>query len=477
MSIANENMNNLLFPQKLHKLLDDNLFEEIISWQPHGRSFKVHQKEDFVKKVYPIYFKKSVKYPSFQRQLSYYGFTRQDLPGPDKGGYHHPQFLRGCFSLCTQQVNRHVEREQEEGRGGLKSPQNKGPEPKFYQMTPMPPLPNQKKSRADEEGFNYTTRSHHDRVHPFMMMGRPVPPPSHSSFRSDTRNEYFPKNGHKELYYYPGTTVESRHAQKGRYQEVSDFCCSVPSLSFDHDGRRNYHPFEPYYYHNPYEDHMMVENAIASSKKETNDGSLSNEYYSHDSHNAHFDNYHYTAPVPPARSRNVPTGHSSIPNRPSFGGDEKREDQGSSSRNSNDAMTVSSNIQHKISTHKDEDCSRQERPIVQVEELPSLLPASSTFDDERDPIEPAVAFSSSSSRSLNKVYSTKMVVPAAARKVSNSSLLSMKDEQYKKSREEDKDIFGHRTIEEQALLDEARLCIRESFEWDDTFISSSYSFS
>ena len=421
-------MSHLLFPQKLHKLLDDNRFEEIISWQPHGRSFKVHQRGDFMKKVYPIYFNKTVKYPSFQRQLSYYGFRRQELPGPDKGSYYHPHFMRGCFSLCTQQVYRHVERAQEvdenalpcyeecsrdELAGGLKmkSLHNKqgsnGPEPMFYSMTPLPSLPNQKKRKADNEEFN-TRRSHRDHLHPFMIMMGPDSPLS-DPFRSDT-NENYPRYGHKD----------------GWKHEVSD-CYSAP-----YDGRQHYHDTSADLYHNPYEHHIMMENETTSSlNKETRHVSTSNGYYSYDSHHGtqfndyDYTNYNNTVPIPPVRSRNIPTGHLSfIPNCPSsFRGDKKREDQ-SSSRNSN----------------------------------------ASTFDDERDPIKPVLEFPSCSSRSLNESHST-MIVPGAAR-MSDPPLLA---------EEEDADIFGHRPIEEKVLLDEARLCInRDSFDWDDTF---SFSFS
>ena len=422
-------MRELLFPQKLHKLLDENLFEDIISWQPHGRSFKIHKQGDFIKKVYPIYFKNNVKYPSFQRQLSYYGFRRQGLRGPDKGGYYHPHFLRGCFSLCSQQVYRYVERREKE------ADENAGPEPKFYLMTPLPSLPNQEKSKADKEEFNDTRRSHHDRdLHPFMTMMGPDCS-SNDLFRSDT-NEYYPRYGHKE-WYYPSNTVEPLPLQRdGWKHEVSDCYYAPPSLSYDHDGRQNYHDTSPDLYHNPYEHHIMIENETGSSRnKEMRDASLSNGYYSNDSHDTHFDDYDYTnsnaaAPVHSAKSRNISIGYCSfIPVR----GDKKRKDQSSSKKLN----------------------------VVYVDP-PSLLPASSTFDNESDPIEP-------SSRSLNKSHST-MMVPGAAR-MSDPPLLA-KGECNRKSGEEDADIFG----QEKVLLDEARRCInRDSFDFDEAIISSSIS--
>ena len=47
------------FPLKLHKMLEENLYEDIVSWQPHGRSFLVHKPQEFVDIVMPKYFQQS----------------------------------------------------------------------------------------------------------------------------------------------------------------------------------------------------------------------------------------------------------------------------------------------------------------------------------------------------------------------------------------------------------------------------------
>ena len=44
-------------------------FENVVSWLPGGRAFKVHQTEKFVKKIMPRYFNQT-KYKSFGRQVS-----------------------------------------------------------------------------------------------------------------------------------------------------------------------------------------------------------------------------------------------------------------------------------------------------------------------------------------------------------------------------------------------------------------------
>ncbi len=58
------------FPYKLYALLesaDARGFNDIISWQHGGRSFRVHQPKDFTKYILPRCFKQS-KYKSFLRQ-------------------------------------------------------------------------------------------------------------------------------------------------------------------------------------------------------------------------------------------------------------------------------------------------------------------------------------------------------------------------------------------------------------------------
>jgi len=97
------------FPVKLHSVLDqveaDGL-AHIVSWQPHGRCFVIHQPKEFVELVMPKYFRQS-KLTSFQRQLNLYGFSRLTR-GPDATGYYHELFLRGKVFLCKQMTRTKV---------------------------------------------------------------------------------------------------------------------------------------------------------------------------------------------------------------------------------------------------------------------------------------------------------------------------------------------------------------------------------
>lgn len=100
-SQMNVSSDSVLFPQKLHILLRDEKScgnECIISWQYHGRAFKVNNKKRFVEEVLPKYFGHST-YTSFQRQLNMYCFHRI-RSGPDKGAYHHELFLRDRPEYC-----------------------------------------------------------------------------------------------------------------------------------------------------------------------------------------------------------------------------------------------------------------------------------------------------------------------------------------------------------------------------------------
>mmetsp|Transcript_46616 Transcript_46616/g.113581 ORF Transcript_46616/g.113581 Transcript_46616/m.113581 type:complete len:243 (-) Transcript_46616:1246-1974(-) len=63
---------SISFPMKLHAVLeqiDTDGYSSILSWQPHGRSFKIHKPREFTEYVMPHYFRQS-KLTSFQRQLN-----------------------------------------------------------------------------------------------------------------------------------------------------------------------------------------------------------------------------------------------------------------------------------------------------------------------------------------------------------------------------------------------------------------------
>jgi hypothetical protein len=76
-------------------------YESIVSWQPHGKAFRVHQPDAFSGTVMPRYFHKQTKYKSFLRQLHIYGF-RRIRKGKDSGAYYHSMFIRNNKSMSLQ---------------------------------------------------------------------------------------------------------------------------------------------------------------------------------------------------------------------------------------------------------------------------------------------------------------------------------------------------------------------------------------
>lgn len=124
------------FPIKLYHMLEHIDLHEpqlasVISWQPHGRCFKVRHPKIFEEILLQRFFKHH-KYTSFQRQLNIYGF-RRITSGEDRGSYYHELFLRGKKHLCYN-----MERTSVKGNGGRMAANPKS-EPNFYAMPYLGP--------------------------------------------------------------------------------------------------------------------------------------------------------------------------------------------------------------------------------------------------------------------------------------------------------------------------------------------------
>lgn len=141
-SRAQTGRSSLAFPIKLHDVLSEinrDGYGHIISWQHHGRSFKIHKKHEFVGMILPAYFR-LLKMSSFLRQLRKHGFKRLSA-GLDKGAYYHEQFLRGMRFLCHRMARITF----------IGSPADSGHEPNFYDMPPAPLEPPPSSERETEE--------------------------------------------------------------------------------------------------------------------------------------------------------------------------------------------------------------------------------------------------------------------------------------------------------------------------------------
>jgi HSF-type DNA-binding len=94
------------FPWRLHEMLDTAEalgLDEVVSWLPDGRSFKVHDPKRFEWCLMKRCFNQT-KYKSFQRQLNLWGFQRNSNVDPVysiKGTCSHPMFLRNRRDLCS----------------------------------------------------------------------------------------------------------------------------------------------------------------------------------------------------------------------------------------------------------------------------------------------------------------------------------------------------------------------------------------
>jgi len=99
------------FPFKLHSILENSGAsgqEEIISWLPSGKVFKIHKPKEFADVIMPQYFNQT-KYRSFQRQLYIYGFDRiKDKASDDYGAYFHELFIRGASDLCLDMQRKKI---------------------------------------------------------------------------------------------------------------------------------------------------------------------------------------------------------------------------------------------------------------------------------------------------------------------------------------------------------------------------------
>lgn len=124
----------LSFPVKLYRMLEHIERQErnyIMSWQPHGRCFRIHDKKRLEEELLHLFFSTN-RYQTLRRNLNKWGFKQiQGIKNPDKGCYYHPMFLRSQYKLCESMK-----------RSSAISDDDQLPfqEPKFHTMPPMPQI-------------------------------------------------------------------------------------------------------------------------------------------------------------------------------------------------------------------------------------------------------------------------------------------------------------------------------------------------
>merc|ERR1712192_260425 len=125
------------FPIKLYRMLEhidlhNVSFQKYVSWQPHGRAFRIHDIKGFKTHVQPLFFG-NAQYNSFRRQLNLWVFKRLTHSGPDQGSYYHQMFLRTKPMLCHN-----ISRTAVLGVGQGRLVPNPSAEPNFYSMDALP---------------------------------------------------------------------------------------------------------------------------------------------------------------------------------------------------------------------------------------------------------------------------------------------------------------------------------------------------
>jgi len=135
------NLPKLNFPAKLHLILSNHEYNDIICWLPHGRAFRVQQQQRLEKEVLPKFFQHQ-KFASFCRQVTGWGFHRIQS-GTDFNAYHHELFLRDAPEV-SRRMKRPSRTELEERRQAQANV-----EPNFYLMPPVSSEANEVESWTD----------------------------------------------------------------------------------------------------------------------------------------------------------------------------------------------------------------------------------------------------------------------------------------------------------------------------------------
>lgn len=144
-----QSLQNQKLPSKLAAMLSDPDLAAIITWMPHGRSWKILNRELFSSFALPPYFGHS-NYASFVRIINAWGFRRISV-GVDRDSYYHELFLRGKPRLH--------ERMKRLPSCHRKTPLDKdGKCPDFNELSKASPLP--------EVGWNSNTNQRHNNLYP-----------------------------------------------------------------------------------------------------------------------------------------------------------------------------------------------------------------------------------------------------------------------------------------------------------------------
>lgn len=128
---SSNNSKELNFPAKLHVILSNPEYHDVISWLPHGRSFRILQLQAFEERILPKYFRHG-RYPSFTRQLNGWGF-RRITEGPEYNSHYHELFICGKPEMVDQ-MRRLTSKDMAKRKS---SEQSSTAPPDFHSMPPV----------------------------------------------------------------------------------------------------------------------------------------------------------------------------------------------------------------------------------------------------------------------------------------------------------------------------------------------------
>lgn len=140
-SVQSTNIRVQKLPVKLYTIVSLIEFSSIITWMPHGRSWKIFDSKEFSTVVMPLFFENN-NFDSFVRLVNAWGFRRISS-GPDRGSYYHEMFLRGVPHLKGR-MRRMAKKEK-------KAPIDPENEPDFFKINEECPLPTVKRIIINRE--------------------------------------------------------------------------------------------------------------------------------------------------------------------------------------------------------------------------------------------------------------------------------------------------------------------------------------
>jgi len=145
-SLANQKL-----PAKLAAMLSDPDLITCITWLPHGRSWKILNRDIFSSYALPRYFGHT-NHSSFVRVVNAWGF-RRIVTGPDRDSYYHELFLRGKSGLYSRMkrlpnnnkkskdlLSQQQQQQQSPRLKGVASPEQQK-QLDFYELSKQSPLP------------------------------------------------------------------------------------------------------------------------------------------------------------------------------------------------------------------------------------------------------------------------------------------------------------------------------------------------